>query len=266
MKKTPTRWVGLAATAAALCLSLPAGAAQARGDADSTAAAAPAATKASHAHEDVITEVRNADGSVTQTVVTPAPGVDAKALAATLTKQSGTTYRVAAEESLAQVAACSYGSARTWPSSTTCFVRWSKQGHTRPQVHFKDSSSSAWPVGRAVNRWNQVSGIDSVWRTTACPKGVHCVPVRSGAYGKTGWTGKTTRTLNAAGTYATSASVQLNSSYSGTEAQRWNTVCHETGHVLGLGHNTSTGSCLYSSRTSQRYPTMQDEILIERYY
>lgn len=262
MKSSTPRWAVLAAALASVGIALSGGSAQASD-----------ARSVDHAeHSDVVGEVRHPDGTVTQTLVTPAPGVDPAALAVALTKERGARYRVAGAESLAPtrevslaVASCSYGSARTWASSTTCFVRWTYQGHTRPQMHFRDSSSAAWPVGRAVSRWNQVSGIDSIWRTTACPSNVHCIPVRSGNYGA-GWTGQTSRTLNSAATYATAASVKLNTYYSGTEAQRWNTACHETGHVLGLDHNVSTASCMYSSRTSQRYPTTQDEILLERYY
>lgn len=270
MKVATPRWAVLAAATASICISVSGGAAQA-----DTGEGERQAGNATHA-ADVVNEVRHADGTVTQTLVTPAPGVDAADLAARLTKERGTTYRVADDESLtaassegdvtASVAACSYGYARTWPTSTRCFARWTYQGHDRPRIHFRDYSSDAWPVSRAVARWNQVSGIDSIWRLSACPSNVHCVPVRSGNYGRTGWVGLTSRTLNSAGTYATSASIKLNNSYGGTLSQHWNTACHETGHVLGLGHNVSTGSCLYSSRTSQRYPTMHDENLLERYY
>jgi hypothetical protein len=123
-------------------------------------------------------------------------------------------------------------------------------------------------VGRAVTEWNKTSGIDSIYRaaSTGCDGApAHCVHVYSGNYGA-GWTGRTSRTLNAAATYYSTAKVELNNYYSGTEAQRWNTSCHELGHVLGLNHNTSTGSCMYTSRTSQRYPNGDDYNLVERYY
>ncbi|MCW3816437.1 matrixin family metalloprotease [Micromonospora sp. DR5-3] len=68
------------------------------------------------------------------------------------------------------------------------------------------------------------------------------------------------------GLYYAGATVQLNTYCSGTEYERWNTACHELGHVLGLGHNTSTSSCVYAYRSSQRYPNTDDFNLLERYY
>jgi hypothetical protein len=49
-------------------------------------------------------------------------------------------------------------------------------------------------------------------------------------------------------------------------AQKWQTACHELGHVLGLFHNTSTSSCLYNARTSQETPNADDYALLESYY
>jgi Matrixin len=217
----------------------------------------------------VVSVQKNRDGTVTETAYTPAPGVTAKDLAARLTARGVPNVKVADEPAMTTLAAaCSSGTARTWPSSATCFVRWAYNGYARPQVYFIDHSGSAWPVGRAVTKWNETSGIDSVYRipSSGCPGGgIHCVHVYSGNYGS-GWTGLTSRTLNAAETYYASATVKLNTYYSGTEAEHWNTACHELGHVLGLDHNTSTGSCVYAYRSSQRYPNADDFNLLERYY
>ncbi|OKI41690.1 matrixin family metalloprotease [Micromonospora sp. CB01531] len=217
----------------------------------------------------VVSVQKNPDGTITETAYTPAPGVTPDDLAARLTARGAPNVAVADESDMgALVAACSSGTARTWPSSATCFVRWAYNGYLRPQVYFIDHSGSEWPVGRSVTKWNETSGIDSVYRTpsSGCPGGgIHCVHVYSGNYGS-GWTGQTSRTLNAAGTYYAGATVQLNTYYSGTEYERWNTACHELGHVLGLGHNTSTGSCVYAYRSSQRYPNTDDFNLLERYY
>ncbi|GAA3760559.1 hypothetical protein GCM10022225_52610 [Plantactinospora mayteni] len=219
----------------------------------------------------VTSVVRNPDGTVVETSYTPGPGVSSAKLAERLRGSGVANVTVEGEGGLGTlaVAACSQGTARTWPSDTDCFAEWAYNGYARPQLYYIDSSSAAWPVGRAVTRWNETSGIDSVYRTTnsGCPGGgIHCVPVASANYGATGWVGLARRWLNAAGTYYTRAEIQLNDYYGGTEAQRWNTACHEIGHVLGLGHNTSTGSCIYYQQSSQRYPNGDDHTLIERYY
>lgn len=209
----------------------------------------------------------NVDGTVTERVYTPAPGVSPDELAKRLTASG--TKGVSVGDVSVSVAACSYGTARTWPTSATCFARWSYNGYGRPQMYFRDRSNDLWPVGRAVTKWNETSGIDSYYRdfSTGCPNStVHCVIVYNAYYGATGWVGQTVRTLNAAQTYYASAYIALNETYGGTQAQRWNTACHEIGHVLGLDHNVSTSSCLYYSRTSQLYPNGDDFTLLERYY
>lgn len=233
-------------------------------------APATAAVAAPAAGSPVISVQRNADGTVTETTYTPAPGVSSTELASRLKSRGVAGVTVGKSASVAAaVAACTNGTARTWPTANACFARWTYNGHTRPQMVFRDRSNDLWPVGRAVTQWNDVSGIDSLYRdfSTGCPSStVHCVIIYNASYGDTGWVGQTTRTLNAAQTYYTGAYIALNESYGGTEAQRWNTACHEIGHVLGLGHNTSTSSCLYASRTSQRYPLTNDKTLVERYY
>ncbi|WP_344614245.1 matrixin family metalloprotease [Dactylosporangium salmoneum] len=218
----------------------------------------------------VTSVVQNADGTITETSYTPAPGVSPADLAQRL-RSRGLNAKAGtqATASLAAASACSKGTARTWPSSATCFVRWSYNGAVRPVIDFVDGSGASWPVGRSVTKWNQTSGIDSIYRTsTAGCDGApaHCVHVYSYNYGDTGWTGNTSRTLNSAQTYYTQAVTELNDYYGGTEAQKWNTACHELGHVLGLDHNTSTTSCLYYARTSQQYPNSDDYSLLESYY
>ncbi|HCT75936.1 MAG TPA: hypothetical protein DGT23_04955 [Micromonosporaceae bacterium] len=221
-----------------------------------------------------VTSLRqNPDGTFSETSYTPRAGVTPAELARKLTANGVPGVRVTGGTTTMAAAACSYGTARTWPTETTCFARWSYNGWARPQMYFRDRSNSLWPVGRAVTKWNETSGIDSHYRTfsAGCPSTtVHCVIVYNAAYGKTGeWedvVGLTRRYLNAQQTYYTGAYIALNESYGGTEYQRWNTACHEIGHVLGLGHNTSTTSCVYTYRTTQRYPNGDDFNLLERYY
>jgi hypothetical protein len=218
----------------------------------------------------VTSTVYNADGTITETVYTPAPGVTSADLAQNL-KASGVANLAVKNEGdvTALAASCSLGTARTWASSATCFVRWSYNGAVRPIIDFVDHSGASWPVGRAVTKWNETSGIDSIYRpaSSGCDGApTHCVNVYSKNYGATGWTGLTSRTLYAAQTYYTNATTELNDYYGGTETQKWNTACHELGHVLGLDHNISTTSCLYYARISTKYPNADDFNLLERYY
>jgi len=233
---------------------------------------ANAAPGAAAGTSEVYSVIKNADGTVTESVYTPAPGVSATALASRLTARGvpGLAVRSATAEVSAQVASCSNGTARTWASAETCFVRWSYNGAVRPIINFVDSSAAQWPVGRAVTRWNNVSGIDSIYRpaSSGCDGApVHCVKVSSYSAAD-GAAAVTNRTLNAAQTYYSSASVKLNNYYAGDETDRWTSACHELGHVLGLDHNTSRTSCLYASQGAgvSKYPNGDDEVLLERYY
>lgn len=224
--------------------------------------------------ETVVSVATNADGTITERIFTPAPDVTPAALARTLTAKGlpNVVVRTETAEGEIQVraAACKTGTATTWPSSATCFVKWAKKGQPRPIIHFLDRTSAAWPVGRAVTEWNKVSGIDSIRRTPAggCLSTAHCVEVVSANYGDTGWVGETWRHLNGAATYHTDVAIYLNDYYVHNETDRWIASCHELGHALGLNHNTSTGSCMYGRKVAgmSKYPSANDRALIERFY
>lgn len=221
----------------------------------------------------VVSVEQNADGTFGATMYTPATGVKAEDLARSLTASGVPNVSVKREGQIGAmaVAPCSLGIARTWPSNTTCFVRWSYSGAVRPIINFVDHSSARWPVGRSVTEWNKTSGIDSIYRTKSagCDGGpAHCVNVYSGNYGRNGWMGKTYVVWNSAQTYFESARVELNNSYGGAEVVDWATACHELGHVLGLGHNNAKSSCMYKEDAAgvSKYPHADDRKLLERYY
>ncbi|WP_157631750.1 matrixin family metalloprotease [Catelliglobosispora koreensis] len=221
----------------------------------------------------VVSYEEAADGTVTATIYTPAAGVTPDALAQSLTSSGvpNVSVKRQGDFSTMAVAPCSLGIARTWPSGTTCFVRWSYNGAVRPIINFVDHSSARWPVGRAVTEWNKTSGIDSIYRTASagCDGApVHCVHVYSGNYGNNGWMGITRVTYNSAQTYFATAKVELNNYYGGSLNTDWATACHELGHVLGLGHNNSLGSCMYKEdhASVSKYPHADDRKLLERYY
>jgi hypothetical protein len=215
------------------------------------------------------------DGSMTETIYTPAEGVSPAALVASLRAEGVANPRVetSADDASPQViVTCRQGTARTWATARTCFVKWSKNGAAQPTIHLIDHSAGAWPVGRAASEWNKVSGIDTIYRPNGsmCEGGPeHCVHVWSGNYGKTTWIARTTRSVNAAKTYYTRASVKFNNYYLGSgPTSRWNAACHELGHVLGLSHNLSKSSCMYRivSSTKKTHSTAEDRGLVERYY
>lgn len=233
--------------------------------------ATPAHADETEAFAEVSSVTVNADGTVTKRIFTPAPDVTPTELARMLTESGVPNVVVRTEGDIsAQAAACSLGTARTWPTSTTCFWRWAYKGQPRPILHFLDRTSAAWPVGRAATEWNTVSGIDSIRRTPSagCLSSAHCIDMVSANYGNTGWVGETWVRWNAAETYATSAAIYLNDYHANTETEKWTAACHEMGHALGLDHNTSTGSCMYGKLVAgmSKYPNANDKALLERYY
>jgi hypothetical protein len=136
-------------------------------------------------------------------------------------------------------------------------------------VYFLDHTSSTWPITAVVPEWNLAHGIDSWyrWFTSGCPgNGTHCVNVYDRDYGSTGWYGRAVITYNSSTDTIDSAYVQLNDHYSGTAAEHRDTACQELGHTLGLGHNTSTSSCMYEFRTSQQVPNSDDFDMLHGIY
>src|SRR5579859_7889009 len=223
------------------------------------------ATTAAGVDGDVYAVVPRSDGTTDVTVYRPAPGVRAADLAASLTAAGVPGVEAPSAQSIAFP--CSYGTART----LTCPPdRWQRNGYGHPQVYFLDHTSSAWPITAVVPEWNLAVGVDSWyrWYTSGCPgNGTHCVNVYDRDYGATGWTGLTHFSANSSH-YFVDGSVysQLNDHYSGTAAEHRNTACHELGHTLGLGHATSSTSCMYFVRTSQIDPSSNDFHLLHQIY
>ncbi|GGJ83915.1 hypothetical protein GCM10010123_12000 [Pilimelia anulata] len=130
-------------------------------------------------------------------------------------------------------------------------IRWTWSGYADPQVYFRDRTPANWPVREAVNGWNRSPGVDSFWTGGACPRArKHCVEVRSGDFGK-GWAGNTTFKMTMGRNFIDgTVLVRLNDRYANGAADRRSTACHELGHALGVGHNTSTASCMYAVDTA----------------
>jgi hypothetical protein len=187
---------------------------------------------------------------------------------------------------------CAYGTARTFDcgsggsGDTTLShqIRWADGSCcTHPQVWFVDHTGTQWPVTTSTYEWNTAHGVDSYY-TSSCPNysGQYCVNVTDSNAGCSGWQGLTTITAPASNSYyMTSAKVQLND-YNGTctvGATTYNysknangyrqDACHEMGHALGMGHNTATNSCLYSTiqnSANELVPDSNDFTLIAQLY
>jgi hypothetical protein len=201
---------------------------------------------------DVISTQTLPDGTVRVDTYTPAPGVTAEQLAASLREQGKVNVvvdrHVATEQTDPHAAGaddCSYGQAR----SVTCPVSyWTNMTRANPVVVFNDHAGAQWPTDNAVYKWNTTPNIDSWYRWNYCPQyeNVHCVDVHSANYGATGWYGNTTH-YYVPPLYGriVGAHVELNDYYGTPGTTRNAVVTHELGHALGLGHNMWSGDVMY---------------------
>jgi len=221
-------------------------------------------------------------GNVSVTLYTPAPGVSPQKLANALIKQ-GLPARVVPAPTQTDSAVArapiptpcyQYASARSLQNKCSPYIRWNRNGYLNPYIYFRDLTGVAWPVGRAVTKWNESPYIAPRYTTGACPaSGMHCVTVTSRylepqSDGTNAWTAQTTIPYNATSRYFIDGGVNItmNDYYASTltEYQRQGTACHEIGHAVGLDHNLSQGSCLYYQNTTSRtnYPSSDDYNLI----
>jgi hypothetical protein len=196
-----------------------------------------------------------------------APGVTAKQLHSRLQKAGVAGLRDPAAPQVKSINTCTWGNATTAECPQ---IHWARNGFGHPQIYFTDHTSSAWPVTAAVPVWNEAQGVDSWYRWATCPStsGILCVHVYNDSFGANGWVGETDYSYNTSSRNFVDGSVWVwfNDSYSTSAARKRKTACHELGHALGMGHNSSTGSCLVSGDYTPSRPNANDFSLIRDIY
>ncbi|GAA2329762.1 hypothetical protein [Dactylosporangium salmoneum] len=241
--------------------------------ADAAAAPATAAPAAVVDAEDVITEVKLPDGATEVTIHVPAPGVTTDQLYQKL-KAKGTPGLKAPAPAPKSLAAsppddlCNLNYSATWSCPP---VHWARNGFGHPQVYFVDYTGSSYPVSQVVPVWDQAHGVDSHY-THSCPTtaGVHCVQVSENNYGANGEFGSTSMRFDSNYVFFDGlVNITLNNYYANySAALRKKFTCHETGHALGMGHNTavSTQSCMIQGEYEFPSPNSSDFTLLARVY
>lgn len=123
-----------------------------------------------------------------------------------------------------------------------------KPGYTRPRVCFYDVTGPDWPVGRATVKWNEASGIDSIYgssSSSSCPASSYVVMVGEYKEADNVYGYAFVRPKSGDPDYHLRyAAVYLNNYYRSSSTQARKTTCHELGHVLGLDHRDTSSSCM----------------------
>ncbi|QES48748.1 hypothetical protein DEJ50_13895 [Streptomyces venezuelae] len=210
--------------------------------------------------EEVETSYTTADGVTHGSVYLAAPGVSAKELAAKL-RAAGVRGVVEPGGVSAMAGNCGWGSAANLDGQCPV-INWRRNGYTNPQIYYNDRSGASWPQGTALTQWNQSPNIHVERATGGCPNysGTHCVDVVDGSYGATGWLGVTSYSYDSARYFIDgTVSIKYNNSYASNHRA---VACHESGHAFGVGHNTSTNSCMYGVGPNSNVPNADDYALI----
>lgn len=219
---------------------------------------------------DAVAAVTPLPGGLTRTdYYTPARGLSAGQLYRALKARGVVGLRnpdvhpaaMSTTTAAAATGGCTY---YTWGTAKTLCPEshWANNGYGHPQVYFVDHTGSSWPVTTATYTWNQTHGVDSVYVWGSCPgySGTHCVNVNDANYGNSCWEGETSTVVAANGNFVDGQVWIALNDYNGTgicggqavtyaknAAGYRQDACHEEGHALGLDHNSSTDSCIYST-------------------
>jgi hypothetical protein len=158
-------------------------------------------------------------------------------------------------------------------NTLTCApVRWNKRGFDDPQIYFRDSTASGWPVSASVGEWNQAVGADSyyLWHTSgSCPSattGRHCVSVQNESGATRDWIGRIVWQADANRFFIDgSVRIYFNSRTSAPSEDWRSAVCKHLGQALGVGRNEVNTSCMWNGTKAgpdPRYPNSDDYGLI----
>lgn len=128
------------------------------------------------------------------------------------------------------------------------------------------------PARNGMSNWDFYTDIDLL----EVSDGSWDILVNVANYGATGWTGyayicSTNGSCDNStawnGTYSwCSARINTNLLFDDTQAQRQNTIMHETGHCFSLGHRSDSTSIMLSYQTSITTPNSTDRSLINARY
>jgi hypothetical protein len=160
--------------------------------------------------------------------------------------------------------AANYLGAGDFPFS---FLFWQFDGTT------SDSGGSyTTPARNGMSTWSSRTDVDF----SEVTDGSWDILVYVSNFGATGWTGYTyICSTNGScdnqtawdGTYSW-AETDINTNYlsSNTQSQRQNTIMHEVGHALSLGHRTDSTSIMQPAQTSITTPNSTDVSLVNARY
>jgi hypothetical protein len=236
--------------------------------AQASVAAAPGAGHETPA-QGVVAQTTAADGTTHVSIYEPAPGVSDQQLYHKLKVRGIAGLRQPAKTGAVgplDANTCTLGTA------TTAYcpqAHWARNGYAHPQVYIVDHTGPAWPVSAAVPVWNQAHGVDSLYRPGTCPgiPGTHCVDVRSANEGDNGFVGTTNVSFDAGRNFIDGGvNVVMNDFYTISAARHRKSICHELGHVIGLGHNSSTASCMVSGDFDAQLPSADDFAMAAEIY
>jgi len=134
-----------------------------------------------------------------------------------------------------------------------------------------------------VQKWNgirQQFNLGLPWKQYVLAHGTPCYPPASGqvtvcmasntdtggAAGLTSWTYLDTGT--GYGYHFYSARTLLNTSVKWTPTLRWNVICHELGHAVGLGHTSDSTSCMWPTLNAsvQQWYGADDNTTLNKLY
>jgi predicted Zn-dependent protease len=127
-------------------------------------------------------------------------------------------------------------------------------------VRFIDSATKSWSgvMQSAADEWSKSGVLNAVIEPGAADRAVR---ICNYGYGNTGWVGYTVAVVK--NKHFVRVAIKLNSTYLGRRNRK--VMCHEMGHGLGLGHRSTTSSCMKQGSASKT-PDRHDYRMLERIY